>query len=97
VLRNRGRIKAIVEFKDVDDKIKRIREVNPAIYCFDAKWLWRNIEKLKNNNSQQEYYLTDMVKQAFVQGLRVESFPVDTEEAIGINTKEELKIVEKMI
>ncbi len=97
VLRNYGHIKAIVEFKDADSKIKRVREVNPAMYCFDAKWLWKNIAKLKNNNSQQEYYLTDLVKQAFGQGLRVEPFPIDPEEAIGINTKEELKIAEKVI
>jgi bifunctional UDP-N-acetylglucosamine pyrophosphorylase/glucosamine-1-phosphate N-acetyltransferase len=97
VLRNHGHIKAIVEFKDADDQIKKIREVNPAIYCFQAKWLWKNIKKLKNDNAQAEYYLTDLIKQAFTQGIRVESFPIDPEEAMGINTKEELKIAKKLI
>ena len=97
VLRHYGHIKAIVEFKDANEKIRRVREVNPAMYCFDAKWLWRNIKRLKNNNSQEEYYLTDLVKQAFGQGLRVESFPIDPEEAIGINSKEELEVAENLI
>lgn len=97
VLRNHGHIKAIVEFKDADDKIKKIREVNPAIYCFNAKWLWKNIDKIKNNNVQQEYYLTDLIKQSFLQGQNVESFPIDSEEAMGINTREELAIAKKLI
>ena len=97
VLRNYGRIKAIVEFKDADEKIRRVREVNPAMYCFNAKWLWKNVKQLKNNNAQTEYYLTDLVKRAFEQGLRVESFPIDPEEAVGINTKEELAVAKKLI
>jgi bifunctional UDP-N-acetylglucosamine pyrophosphorylase/glucosamine-1-phosphate N-acetyltransferase len=97
VLRNYGHIKAIVEFKDADEKIRRVREVNPAIYCFNAKWLWRHIDKLKNDNVQQEYYLTDLIKQAFKEGERVESFPIDPEEAMGINTKEELAIAKKIV
>lgn len=97
VLRNHGHIKSIVEFKDADDKIKKIREVNPAIYCFQTSWLWRNIKKIKNNNAQKEYYLTDLIKSAFIQGENVESFPIDPEEAMGINTKEELKIAKKLI
>lgn len=97
VLRNYGHIKAIVEFKDADDNIKEIREVNPAIYCFNARWLWRHLKDLKNNNAQGEYYLTDLIKIAFQEGKRVESFPIDPEEAMGINTKEELKIAKKLI
>jgi bifunctional UDP-N-acetylglucosamine pyrophosphorylase/glucosamine-1-phosphate N-acetyltransferase len=97
VLRNHGHIKAIVEFKDADEKIKRIREVNPAIYCFKAAWLWQNIKKIRNHNAQQEYYLTDLIKSAFGQGLTVESFPIDAEEAMGVNTKEELAVARKLV
>lgn len=96
VLRNFGRIKEIVEFKDATEKIKKIREVNPAIYCFATKWLWQNIKKLNNNNSQREYYLTDLVKVAFRQGLNIESFPIDAEEAIGVNSINELRVAEAL-
>ncbi|MFH1233351.1 MAG: NTP transferase domain-containing protein [Patescibacteria group bacterium] len=96
VLRNYGNIKEIVEFKDADEKIKKIREVNPAIYCFATKWLWQNIKKLNNNNAQNEYHLTDLIKFAFKQGLNIGSFPIDAEEAIGVNSKEELKVAESL-
>jgi len=97
VLRNYGRVKQIVEFKDATEKIKKIREVNPAIYCFAAKWLWQNIAKLKNNNASKEYYLTDLINFAFKQELNINSFPIDAEEAIGVNTQTELKIAESII
>lgn len=97
VLRNYGHIKAIVEFKDADEKIRRVREVNPSMYCFNSNWLWRNLKKLKNNNAQEEYYLTDLIKIAFQEGKRVESFPIDPEEAMGINTKEELAVAKKLV
>ncbi|MEK7558030.1 MAG: NTP transferase domain-containing protein [Patescibacteria group bacterium] len=97
VLRNFGRIKEIVEFKDAEEKIKKIREVNPAIYCFATDWLWQNIKKLNNSNAQCEYYLTDLIKAAFKQGLNIGSFPIDAEEAMGVNSKEELKVAETLI
>lgn len=97
ILRNYGHIKAIVEFKDADEHIREVREVNPAIYCFNAKWLWKNLKNLKNDNAQEEYYLTDLIKYAFKQKERVESFPIDAEEAMGINTKEELKVAKRLI
>lgn len=92
-----GRIQKIVEFKDASDDIKNVCEVNPGLFCFDNDWLWKNIDKLKNNNNQQEYYLTDMVKIAFAQGHNMASSSIDPKEAMGINSKEELKIAEYIL
>lgn len=90
-----GEVKGIVEFKDADEKQKMIKEVNTSYYCFDADWLWENIEKLKNKNASQEYYLTDMVKIAFEQGERIVSFVIENaHEGFGINDKRQLEIVE---
>lgn len=92
---NDGRMRGIVEFKDADEKQKMIKEVNTSYYCFDADWLWENIEKLKNKNASQEYYLTDMVKIAFEQGEKIASFVIDNAyEGFGINDKRQLEIVE---
>ena len=52
---NNGKIKKIVEFKDATEEEKKIKELNPALYAFDADWLWKNITKLKNENVQKEY------------------------------------------
>src|SRR3990167_11388953 len=45
-------VKKIVEFKDASDEEKKIKELNLALYAFDAEWLWDNIDKIKNENSQ---------------------------------------------
>lgn len=98
IIRNEaGRIIASVEFKDAMEEIRQITEVNPSMYCFERKWLWKNLKKLDNKNAQAEYYLTDVVKLAFKQGLEIKSCEVDPREAIGINSPEELKIAESLI
>jgi bifunctional UDP-N-acetylglucosamine pyrophosphorylase / glucosamine-1-phosphate N-acetyltransferase len=96
IARNNGRVKAIMEFKDATEEIRKITEVNPGFYCFENKWLWKNINKLKNENAQKEFYITDLVKMAFEQDQVINSCEIEPEEAIGINTKEELDRAEKL-
>lgn len=49
------------------------------------------IESLKNENAQNEYYLTDIVEKAGKEGQTVVAFPLsDTEEAGGVNNLSEL-------
>ena len=40
----------------------KIREINPGLYCFDAKLFWNHIGEVTPNNAAKEYYLTDMVE-----------------------------------
>jgi bifunctional UDP-N-acetylglucosamine pyrophosphorylase / glucosamine-1-phosphate N-acetyltransferase len=90
-----GDVKGIVEFKDATEEQKRICEVNTSYYCFDADWLWENIEKLNSHNAAQEYYLTDMVKIAFEQGESIASFVIENAyEGLGVNDQRQLEIVE---
>ena len=91
-----GQVIDIIEFKDATEKEKLIKEVNPALYAFDSNWLWQNIDKLKNENIQSEYYLTDLVKIAFEQKKKIEAVPVSNLiEGLQPNTKAELGILEK--
>jgi len=94
---NKGEIVKSVEFKDANDEEKKIKEVNPCYFCFDAKWLWKKLENLKNDNTQKEYYLTDLVKMAMEEGLKIESIPIDPQEALAANSKEELEILENFV
>lgn len=92
------KIEKIVESKDANEEEKAIKELNPALYAFDTKWLWKNIEKLKNNNNQAEYYLTDLIKIAFEQNQKIELVSVnDIIEAVQPNSQEELEILEKLM
>lgn len=90
-------IAAVVEYKDASDEQKKILEINPGVYMFNTKWLWENIAKIKNNNNQKEYYLTDIVQIAIAQGEKVNSLRVDAREVLGINSKEDLEVAEKML
>jgi bifunctional UDP-N-acetylglucosamine pyrophosphorylase/glucosamine-1-phosphate N-acetyltransferase len=92
-----GEIQKIIEFKDASDEEKEIKEVNPAIYCFSNIWLWANIQKIDNNNEQKEYYLTDLIKLAFEQNQEINSLLIDPEEAVGINSREELEMAERLL
>lgn len=92
-----GQIKENIEFRDASDEVRKIKEVNPSMHCFESKWLWENLKKLNNHNAQREYYLTDLVKLAFKQNLKINTFPLKPEEAIGINSPEELAIAESLI
>lgn len=93
-----GQIARIVELKDATDTEKKITEVNLGYYCFQADWLWQNIDKLQNNNQAKEYYLTDLVGLAREQGKKIQAHLVDNIiEGFGVNTPEQLEVVEKYI
>ncbi|MFA6514593.1 MAG: NTP transferase domain-containing protein [Patescibacteria group bacterium] len=92
-----GLVEGIVELKDTNDEQKLITEVNPGFMCFNKKWLFENIDKLKDDNKAQEFYLTDMVKIAFQEGYKVGTIEIEAREAMGINSLEELKIAEGLL
>ena len=92
-----NKVEGIVEFKDSSEEQKLITEVNPGFMVFDYKWLFENIDKLKDDNKAQEYYLTDLAKVAFQDGLEVGTINIEASEAMGINSLEELKIAESLI
>lgn len=105
IVRNENGISQIVEEKDADKEQKEIREINSGTYFFDTKLLMECLGKLKNDNAQNEYYLTDTVRLMLEAGEKVEAFKVDdSNEIFGINDRKQLaeaseykrmKIIEK--
>ena len=91
-----GNVERIVEKKDSTDEELRIKEVNPAYFCFEPQWLWEHLDKLDNNNAQGEYYLTDLVQMAVTEGAKIKTVQIDPKEALGINTQEQLKLCEEL-
>lgn len=92
----RGEIVGIKEWKDATDEERRITEVNPGLYCFDSDWLWQHIGELQDTNAQQEFYLTDLVHIAVGQGHRIPTLLIAPEEALGVNSPDELAIAEEI-
>lgn len=91
-----GKIIRSVEFKDASESEKEIKEVNPCYFCFKKEWLFEHLAKLKNENAQGEYYLTDLVGYAASEK-SIASVSISPEEALGVNSIEELQRLEKII
>jgi bifunctional UDP-N-acetylglucosamine pyrophosphorylase/glucosamine-1-phosphate N-acetyltransferase len=93
-----GYLDAIVEFKDADDEIRKIKEINTGAYCFDYLELLGILDLLKDENKQGEYYLTDTIALFRQKGLKVSGLVSDNpDEGLGINSKDELKHLEQLI
>jgi UDP-N-acetylglucosamine pyrophosphorylase len=88
----------IVEFRDADEEQRAISIVNAGIYVADTRPMLDNLDNLSTENDQKEYYLTDLAELLHKQGLRVGySLCPDPWEVEGINSKEELARMEKMM
>jgi bifunctional UDP-N-acetylglucosamine pyrophosphorylase/glucosamine-1-phosphate N-acetyltransferase len=81
-----GNIQAIVEEADCTPAQKAICELNPGVYCFQADWLWSNINKIQLS-AKGEYYLTDLVGLAVTQGREVHTISAPPTDVDGINTR----------
>jgi bifunctional UDP-N-acetylglucosamine pyrophosphorylase/glucosamine-1-phosphate N-acetyltransferase len=98
VRRKDGRVAAIVEDKDADAEEKAIKEINTGVYVANADILYSLIGRLNTDNSQKEYYLTDIVSEAAKESVPVHAFVLpDASEAIGINTRSELARVSSIV
>jgi bifunctional UDP-N-acetylglucosamine pyrophosphorylase/glucosamine-1-phosphate N-acetyltransferase len=91
VLRQGGRVKRIVEDRDATDDEKKVGEINTSVYCFDGRRLWPALERVRPENDQGEYYLTDVIGLLAKAGGRIEALAVDDpEEALGVNDRKQL-------
>lgn len=87
---------SIVEEKDATAEQREINEVNTGIMLAPTQFLRNWLAKLENNNSQGEYYLTDIVGMAVADGVAVHTVqPADEWEIHGINSKTQLAVLER--
>jgi len=93
-----GNIVKIVEETDASPEERKICEVNSFIYCFEAESLFENIEKIKTQNNQKEYYLTDIVEMLVKNGKKVSCLKTsDYLEVMGINDRLQLSELESIM
>jgi bifunctional UDP-N-acetylglucosamine pyrophosphorylase/glucosamine-1-phosphate N-acetyltransferase len=98
VRRNDNEVNSIVEHRDATPDILKISEINSGIYVFNAPALFQALSKIRTNNAQGEYYLTDVIGILGSQRDKVGAFKVaSAEEVLGINTRQELAQVDRVM
>jgi bifunctional UDP-N-acetylglucosamine pyrophosphorylase/glucosamine-1-phosphate N-acetyltransferase len=91
-----GRVTRIVEEKDASDSERSIREVNTGILALPRAKLEQWLGRLRNDNAQGEYYLTDVIAAAVADGVAIEvRHPAAAYECLGVNSKVELATLER--
>src|SRR5699024_6572836 len=93
ILRDKAsnKILKIVEEKDATEKEKTIKEVNSGIYCFSGKALKVALANIDNDNSQNEYYLTDCIRILNEKNYITGGYVIkDHSEIMGVNSRLQL-------
>lgn len=98
IVRNaKGQVLKIVEQKDASRAQLKIRECNTGVLAAPAKLLKKWIGRLRNDNVQGEYLLTDIVSMAVKDKVKVSPLVAPTvAEVLGINDKVQLAEVEAL-
>ncbi len=93
---SQGEFLRIVEQKDATPAERAIREINTGCYAFRAADLLEALTQVRADNQQREYYLTDCAEILRRSGRHVvAACTFEIEEALGINTPEQLAEVER--
>jgi bifunctional UDP-N-acetylglucosamine pyrophosphorylase / glucosamine-1-phosphate N-acetyltransferase len=80
-----GNVVGIVEHRDASPDELNIREINTGIYLFDFMLFGPALKGIGTNNSQAEYYLTDVVAVLATSGHSVGSVIAPASETAGVN------------
>jgi len=93
-----GEVVAIVEQKDASEEQRRIREINTGLMAVPAGKLREWLARLRNDNAQGEYYLTDIVAMAVSDGVPVAAVSAaDPVEVQGVNDRAQLAELERAL
>ena len=91
-----GRFTGIVEHKDCSPEQLEINEVNMSTYLMDCQKMLSALDQINQNNSQNEYYITDVPGIMINSGESVSANPVlQPIEALSVNTVDQLSVVEE--
>ncbi len=96
IVRRNGSVERIVEARDAGSAELEIDEVNAGIYAFDEGALREAVGRLRNDNAQKEFYLTDAVADLVRSGKRVAPVAAsDPAHVIGINDRADLALARR--
>ena len=93
----KGDVIAIVEHKDASPGQREITEINTGMLAVQAGLLRKWVMALDNNNSQGEFYLTDVIAMAVKDEIPIKTvYPSAVAEIMGINNKAQLAELERI-
>jgi bifunctional UDP-N-acetylglucosamine pyrophosphorylase/glucosamine-1-phosphate N-acetyltransferase len=93
-----GNVLVIVEEKDASAKEKAITEVSSGIFCVNRDALFTYLHQVGNDNTQQEYYLPDILPLALADGKSVQAtIMANSDEMLGVNDRIQLAQAEKIM
>ncbi len=91
-----GEITAVVEEKDASPEVRSIREINTGILMAPTPALVQWLGRLTNHNSQQEFYLTDIIAMASKDKQPIGSvMPKSEDEILGVNSQPQRADIER--
>ncbi|ABM35854.1 bifunctional UDP-N-acetylglucosamine diphosphorylase/glucosamine-1-phosphate N-acetyltransferase GlmU [Polaromonas naphthalenivorans] len=92
-----AQVRAIVEHKDASEAERAIHEIYSGIMAVPTRLLRRWLARLDNDNVQNEYYLTDIVKFAVADGVAVVAHQItDAAQVAGVNSPVQLAELERV-
>ena len=96
ILREKGNVVGIVEQKDANAEQLKIQEVNTGVMVSDGASFKKWLTQLDNNNTQGEYYMTDVIALANRDGCQVAAVQAaDFMEVEGANNRLQLVALEQ--
>ncbi len=96
IVRDKGKVTAIVEQKDASPEQLHIQEVNTGMMAVHARHLSKWLPALSSDNAQGEYYLTDIIAMAVADGVSIEVVqPESVWEVQGVNDRVQLNELER--
>lgn len=96
IIDDANHLQQIVEFKDANPDQRKIILCNSGVVGVDGQYIEQLISQVKNCNSSQEFYLTDIVSIASNHGLKRSFIKTNSSEVLGVNSRSELAQIEKI-
>ncbi|MGH2752377.1 MAG: bifunctional UDP-N-acetylglucosamine diphosphorylase/glucosamine-1-phosphate N-acetyltransferase GlmU [Actinomycetota bacterium] len=87
-----GRVLKIVEHRDATEQEREVDEINTSVYVFDLERLRDALGKVDDENSEGEFYLTDVVEMFHDEGDVVAAYRTKDAEVRGVNSRSQLVV-----
>jgi len=97
VLDRAGDLDGIVEAVEASPEILALDLCNSGVMAIDGKALFGLIDRLRDDNSKGEFYLTDIVGIARRDGRRARVVEAPVDELVGVNSRADLAAAEAIL